>query len=172
MDKSINNLTLFLFDVKTTEVSFECTRRSHPPKNRRVFLAAGPRSKSQPRASYQRPENEKKNRLLKTLFTWEPQSFTVQSDSFAGLTDHVPMRPDTHSEEKSPHLWGPGTPGSSALRNPLPKSPCVEEGCRAGLGQTLPAGSPIVWSRTSPVLGADAVNSNIRLGRSAACCDR
>ena len=100
MDKSINNLPLFLFGVKTTEVSFQCTRRSHPPKNQRVFLVAGPRSKSQPRASYQRPENGKKNRLVETRFTWEPQSITVQSDSFAGLTNHVSMRPDKHCEEE------------------------------------------------------------------------
>ena len=32
-----------------------------------------------------------------------------------------------------------------------PKSPCVGEERRAGLGQTLPAGSPIVVSRVSPV---------------------
>ena len=92
--------TLFLCDVKTTEVSFQCTLRSQPPKNQRVFPAAGPRSKSQPRASYQRPENEKTNRLVKTRFTWEPQSITVQSDSFAGLTNHVSTRPDKHSEEE------------------------------------------------------------------------
>ena len=59
-----------------------------------------------------------------------------------------------------------------ALRNPHPKSPCVGEERRAGLGQTLPAGSPIVGSRTSPVQIDDAVNNYIRLGRRAACRDR
>ena len=29
-----------------------------------------------------------KSLLVKTRFTWEPQSFTVQSDSLAGLTNH------------------------------------------------------------------------------------
>ena len=43
-----------------------------------------------------------------------------------------------------PHPWGPGTPRSSALRNPHPKSPCEGEERRAGLGQALPTGSPIV----------------------------
>ena len=43
--------------------------------------------------------------------------------------------------------WGHGTPGSSALQNPHPKSPCVEEERRAGLGQTLSTGSPIEGSR-------------------------
>ena len=43
-----------------------------------------------------------------------------------------------------PHPWGPGPPGSSALRNPHPKSPCEGEERRAGLGQALPTGSPIV----------------------------
>ena len=57
IDKSINNLPLFLFDVNmkvlyTIEASFQCARRNQPPKNRRVFLAAGPRSNSQPRASW------------------------------------------------------------------------------------------------------------------------
>ena len=47
-----------------------------------------------------------------------------------------------------PHPWEP--PGSSALRNPLPKRPCVGEERRAGLGQALPTGSPIVGSRASP----------------------
>ena len=40
-----------------------------------------------------------------------------------------------------PHPWGPRTSGYSA-RNPHPKSPCVGEERRAGLGQTFPAGSP------------------------------
>ena len=48
---------------------------------------------------------------------------------------------------KNPHPWGPGTLGSSALGNPHPKSPCVGEERRAGLGQSLPAGSPRVGSR-------------------------
>ena len=60
IDKSINNLPLFLFDVNmkvlyTIEASFQCTRRNQSPKNRRVFLGAGPRSKSQPRASWSTP---------------------------------------------------------------------------------------------------------------------
>ena len=50
----------------------------------------------------------------------------------------------------SPHPWGPGTPVSSALRNLLPKSPCVGEERRAGLGQALPSGSPIVGSKACP----------------------
>ena len=100
MDKSINHLPLFLFDVKTTEVSFQCSRRRQPPTTQRVFLADGPRSESQPRAWYQRPQKEKKNSLVKTRFTWEPQSITVQSDSFAGLTNHVSTRSDKHSEEE------------------------------------------------------------------------
>ena len=37
-------------------------------------------------------------------------------------------------------------------------APCVGEERRAGLGHTLPAGSPIVGSRTSPVQSDDAVN--------------
>ena len=57
----------------------------------------------------------------------------------------------TRSENISPHPWGPGTPGSSALRNQHPKSPCVGEERRACLGQTLPAGSPIAGFRVSPV---------------------
>ena len=58
----------------------------------------------------------------------------------------------------------PGTPGSSALPNPLPKSPCVGEECRRGLGQALPAGSPIVGSRVQMILRLTC----IRLGRRAA----
>ena len=53
---------------------------------------------------------------------------------------------------------GTRNPGSSALRNPPhPKSPCVGEERRAGLGQTLSTGSPIVGSRVSHVQG-DATN--------------
>ena len=48
--------------------------------------------------------------------------------------------------------------GSSALRNPHPKSPCVVEERRAGLGQTLPVGVSRVQSDT-------LVNDYIRLGR-------
>ena len=44
---------------------------------------------------------------------------------------------------RCPLPWGPS---SSALRNPLPKSPCVGEERRVGLGQAL----PIVGSRLSP----------------------
>ena len=49
-----------------------------------------------------------------------------------------------------PHV-GTRNFGSSALRNPLPKSPCVGEERRACLAQTLPTGSPTVGSRVSPV---------------------
>ena len=44
--------------------------------------------------------HDKKNRLVKTRFTWEPQSVIVQSDSFAGLTNQVSTRSDKLSEEK------------------------------------------------------------------------
>ena len=64
-----------------------------------------------------------------------------------------------------------GTPGSSALRNPPPKSPCVGEERRAGLGQALPTGSPIVGSRSSPVQSDDAVNNNILVGHDAYVSD-
>ena len=46
---------------------------------------------------------------------------------------------------------------TSHLRNPHPKSPCVGVERRASVGQTLPAGSPIVGSSLSPVQG-DATN--------------
>ena len=82
-DKSINNLPLFLFDVNinvlyTTEASFQCTRRNRPPKNQRVFVAAGPRSKK-PATSIvvdvlKNLHTTRKTRLVKTRFTWEPQS--------------------------------------------------------------------------------------------------
>ena len=100
--RSINNLPLFLFDVNmkvlyTIEASFQCTRRNEPT-NRRVFLAADPRFKK-PATSIV-VNDDKKNRLDKTLFTWEQQSVAVQSDSFAGLTNHVSTRSDKLSEEK------------------------------------------------------------------------
>ena len=66
---------------------------------------------------------------------------------------------------------GPGTPGSLALRNPHPKSPCVGEEGRAGLGQTLPTGSPIVGSRepVQKILRSTLLHSSrarhVRLGR-------
>ena len=116
MNKSIDNLPLFLFDVKTAEVSFHCTRRSHPPKNQRVFLAAKPRSESQPRASCQRPENVKKNRLVKTRFTWEAQ-LKCNQDSFAGLTSIETMRPDTVKRKSS-----------ETSRNPLNRLNCTVTG--------------------------------------------
>ena len=60
------------------------------------------------------------------------------------------FREEKFLTQKFPHPWGPGTTGSSALRNPHLKSPCVGEERRAGLGQALPIGSPIVGSRDEP----------------------
>ena len=50
----------------------------------------------------QRPENSF-TRQEKSRFTWEPQSVVVQSDSFAGLTNHVSTRSDKLSEGKGHH---------------------------------------------------------------------
>ena len=63
-----------------------------------------------------------------------------------GLTPLLTARRAWVAKETFAHPWGSGTPGSSALRNPHSKSPCVGEERRAGLGQTLPTGSPIVGS--------------------------
>ena len=57
------------------------------------------------------------------------------------------------------------TPGSSALRNPPPKSPCVGKERRVGLGQTLPAGSPIVGSIVSPCTERYWSTYYVHLGR-------
>ena len=50
-------------------------------------------------------------------------------------------------EVREDDWWRPGTRGSSALRNPPPKSGCARQHRTAGLGQTLPTGSPIAGSR-------------------------
>ena len=70
-----------------------------------------------------------------------------------------------------PHrsLFGdPEPPVSSSHRNPRPKSPCVGDQRRAGLGQALPVGSPIVVSRVQKILRS----TYIRGGRRAPCRDR
>ena len=75
-----------------------------------------------------------------------------------------------------PHPWGPGTPGSSALRNPRPKSPCVGEERRAVWVRPSPTGSPIVGSRVEPVQSDTAVHiitlgaRHVRLGRRVITC--
>ena len=48
-----------------------------------------------------------------------------------------------HREKVQAPPWGPGTHGSSASE-PTPEEPFVGEERRAGLGQTLPTGSPIL----------------------------
>ena len=101
----MNNLPLFLIDVKND--------RSFPfnvlvavthckKKKQRVFPGCRASFK---KASHEHRinvlENEKKNRLAKnTLHVGAAVQSQCNQDSCAGLTNHVTMRPDEHSEEE------------------------------------------------------------------------
>ena len=48
-----------------------------------------------------------------------------QDNDHLHLTDSHLSQDDQERDNPSPHPWGPGTPGSSALRNSRPQGPCV-----------------------------------------------
>ena len=48
-----------------------------------------------------------------------------QDNDHLHLTDSHFSQDDQERDNPSPHPWGPGTPGSSALRNSRPQGPCV-----------------------------------------------
>ena len=87
-----------------------------------------------------------------------------------------PLLPNTHTHPPThPHPTHEGTrtplsppPGPRFFGTHTPKSPCLGEERRAGLGQALPAGSPIVGSRVQMILRP----THIRAGRRAACRNR
>ena len=136
-----------------------CGRRHPPPRD--------------PDAQY--PTREKEVPTTRTA-AHTLRARCTRAHSSASRTHHATARvaslahkPRRHVNERMKEWKGKGRKGeerrgeegSSALRKPHAKSPCVRAG---GSGQGLPAGSPIVGSRTSPVQSDDAVNNYIRLG--------
>ena len=102
---------------------------------------------------------------------------SVRSTEEADAQKIIGRRTDSRKESYSaqyqgPHSWGPGTPGSSALRNPPPEEPVRGgEERRAWSGSNLLSWIPnggVQGARTEMILRS----TYLRAGCCAACRDR
>ena len=75
----------------------------------------------------------------------------LNNESQAVSLPGVRTTDEEDGKELGPHVEGPGTPRSSALRNPLPTSPCVGKERRAWSGSNPPGWVPNRGVQGEPV---------------------